>query len=82
MTNKVLRELHENLSDDLDRIGRHFKNPVKITLIVRNPGMGDADVYLTDDDFELAIAAVRSLQARESTLVVEMDASMGYPEVK
>jgi hypothetical protein len=55
---------------DLDRIGREianrlvgiseFFNPgVKLTLIVRNPAYTEADLILTDDNMQAAIAALK-----------------------
>lgn len=49
------------VSDDiqahLNAIGAHFKAP-KITLVVRNPTLEDADLILTDDEPRAAIAAI------------------------
>lgn len=60
MIDDVLTQLHLDLDRDLKRIAKRFKSP-KITLVVRNPQLADADVVLTDDDPELAIAAIRKL---------------------
>jgi hypothetical protein len=61
MADPVVVQLHHDLDSDLKRIARRFKAP-KITLIVRNAALPDGDVVLTDDDLELAIAALRRLQ--------------------
>lgn len=61
MSDPIRQQLHADLSDDLRRIARRFKAP-RITLVVRNPALADGDVVLTDDDLELAVAAIRKLQ--------------------
>jgi len=58
--NDVLRQLHYDLADDMARVARRFKS-CKVTLVVRNPDLADGDVVLTDDDPEMAIAAIRKL---------------------
>jgi hypothetical protein len=59
-----LRNLQANIADSLEDIRELFLGDPKITLIVRNPNVEDGDVILSDDDFELAIAAIRHLQAK------------------
>jgi hypothetical protein len=64
MPRDVNRDLHADLSEDLDRILARFKPGAKATLIVRSPDLDDADVVFGNDDIELAIAAARSLESR------------------
>jgi hypothetical protein len=61
----VLQRLHQDLSFDLDRIARRFRNP-KITLIVRAPDLEDGDVVIGNDDLDAAIAAIQRLKEREA----------------
>lgn len=60
-----LSQLFFNLQDDLDRIGRRFKGSPKLTLVVRNPVFGDADVVIGNDDLDLAIAAIQASRTKE-----------------
>ncbi len=60
-TPRFLEQLHDDLSADLAQIAARFKN-AKITLIVRSPDLADGDVVLTDDNLELAVAALRKLE--------------------
>ncbi len=64
-----IQQLREDLSEDLNRIARRFKKNPKLTLVVRNPDLADGDVVLSNDDPELAIAAIRGLFARPETEV-------------
>lgn len=61
--------LNDLLVNYLDEIRACFKVPVKVTLLVRVPSMEDADSYLTNDQPEEAIAAMRRLSTspQEST---------------
>lgn len=58
-------QLHDDLSRDLERIAKRFKPGAKLTLVVRHPSLSDADVVLTDDDTEAAIAAIRKLETAQ-----------------
>lgn len=60
-----LRLAHEFIAARLGQIADNFSEPVKITLVVRNPAHpdGSRDVCLGDDDFDLAIAAGRRVLA-------------------
>lgn len=63
MTDKLIL-LRERMSDHMDAILRMFKPGAKITVVVRNPGHGDADVVIGDDDLDDAIAAIQRSKAR------------------
>lgn len=60
-----MRALGDDIAGHLDAIGKLFNEPVKITLMVRNPAHpnGARDVHMSDDDTELAIAAIRKALA-------------------
>jgi hypothetical protein len=75
MTDK-LRVLQEDISTHLEAISRLFKANPKITLVVRNPEMpGDADLVLSDDDLEQAIASIRNLQVHAAHVLPADDRS-------
>lgn len=65
VTTDVMRQLHADLSADLERIAARFKH-CRITLVVRQPDLGDGDVLLSDDDVDEAIAAIQRLRDREA----------------
>lgn len=72
MPDPVHQQLHEALSDDLNRIAARFRPGAKLTLVVRNPEIhDDAGVVISNDDPEAAIAEIRKL---ERTGIVTEDA--------
>ncbi len=65
---KLLDYLHNALSNDLDRIRRHFKTAVKVTLVVRQPEIpGDSGIVIGNDDLDEAIAEIRRLQQQDAS---------------
>jgi hypothetical protein len=60
---KKLERIHAEIGFHLDEIRQLFKDP-KITIIIRNPMLNDADVLLTDDDLEKVIGAIKYLQEK------------------
>lgn len=52
------------LGDLLDKVKRLFKPGNKVTLVIRNPGLGDADLVIGDDDLSEAVAAIERLKSR------------------
>jgi len=54
------------IADRLVEIEKLFSEPVKLTVLVRNPAHPDGgrDVLLTSDDFETAIAAARTCNSK------------------
>lgn len=63
----VLAQLQADMSYHMDKIKRMFKPGAKITVVVRNPALPDADVVMGDDDLDKAIEAIRESQKREPT---------------
>jgi hypothetical protein len=63
-----LVNLRERIDDHLEDICKMFTQRPKITIIVRTPWLEaegkDGDVILSDDDFDLAIAAINRLRGR------------------
>ncbi len=64
LTTEQTLDLHHSIQSHLIEIERLFVSP-KITIIVRAPRLADGDVILSNDDLELAIAAIRNLQSRD-----------------
>lgn len=46
-----------------------FKPGVKVTIIVRNPMLGDGDCIITEDDLDAVIGAVQRLKDRDEIIV-------------
>jgi hypothetical protein len=61
MMGAVLDNLHAEIAEHLDSIKSMFKDGAKVTLIVRNPNIKDADVLVTDDAPKEIVAALRRL---------------------
>jgi hypothetical protein len=61
-----LRAAGDFIAALLEQISSYFTEPVKLTLIVRNPAHpnGSRDVCIGDDDFELAVEAGRRVLAK------------------
>jgi hypothetical protein len=62
--NEKLILLRERMSNHMDAIMSMFKPGAKITVVVRSPGYGDADVIMGDDDFDEVIASIQRAKAR------------------
>jgi hypothetical protein len=54
--------LHQSLCDDLERIAAKFKHRPRITLLVRQPGNPNGTVFLSDDNYVEAVAAMDEIQ--------------------
>lgn len=67
MPSAKLVGLQERISDHMDAILRMFKPGAAITVVVRNPGFGDADVVLSSDDLDAVIGAIQALKTRPPT---------------
>lgn len=59
--------VQEQMSNHMDAILRLFKPGAKITVVVRNPGYGDADVVIGSDDLDEAIRAIERMKKRQPT---------------
>jgi len=58
----VSAHLHAVLCDHLEQIAGLYKVRPRITLIVRVPGKPDQGVFLSDDNWDEAVAQVAYLQ--------------------
>jgi hypothetical protein len=56
--------LQSVIADHLEDICKLFAQRPKITIVIRTPWLEDGDVILSDDDFDLAIAAINRLRNR------------------
>jgi hypothetical protein len=65
-----LARLHQAISDHLEAISDFFTQKPKITIVIRTPWLECGDVVLTDDDSELAIAAIKRLEQAKDTIVI------------
>lgn len=59
---------HRNLSECLRAAADTLPEHYKLTLVARNtnPKFPDADIVMTDDDLELAIATINKMKDRPS----------------
>jgi hypothetical protein len=68
MSDKLI-DLQDSIAYHLDKIAAMFTQRPKITLVVRTPWLDaegkDGGVVIGDDDFDLAIAEINKLRARE-----------------
>jgi len=62
---RKIQAAREFIGARLGQIQEYFTEPVKVTLVVRNPAHpdGSRDFHMGDDDLEVAIAALRALEA-------------------
>lgn len=67
MPSVALRQLQDDMSYHMDAILRMFKPGAKITVVVRNPGHGDADVVIGSDDLDETIGAIQRMKERKPT---------------
>lgn len=64
---RKLVSLQETMSDHMDAILRCFKPGATITVVVRNPAYGDADVVIGNDGLDKAIEAIEKMKAKNPT---------------
>lgn len=62
---RTLEQVHSEMQWHADQIERMFRSGAKVTIIVRNPSIEDADTLVTKDDIDAVVDAIRSLQAQE-----------------
>ena len=60
----ILAELHNDLSNDLDRIKKRFKGTPRLSLIVRFTDEPDKGLYLTDDTKAEMLAQIEFLEQK------------------
>ena len=65
----VIAELHNNLSNDLDRIKKRFKGTPRLSLIVRFPDEPDKGLYLTDDTENEMLGQIEFLEQKAARVI-------------
>lgn len=74
-----LTELHARVANHAGEVADLFKrgSGVKVTILARNPSAEDADVVVTDDSIDAAIAALQRLKSKEEKKLTPADALKG-----
>jgi hypothetical protein len=75
-------ELHAEIANHCGEIADLFKPGVRITILVRNPNLEDADVLVTDDSIDSAIAALGKLKEKEERKLSPEDVIRNALEVQ
>lgn len=68
-----LKGLHAEIANHAGDIADLFKSGAHVTILVRNPVVNDGDVLVTDDQIDLAIAALQNLKAKEELKLTSKD---------
>ena len=71
--NNRLTNLHAEIANHAGEIASFFKHGAKVTILVRNPSVEDADVLVTDDVIDSAIAALEKLKTKEERKLSPLD---------
>ena len=66
---RQMEHVYELLGSKLDSMRQYFKQDVKITLVVRNTVLDDADLVLTEDDYDKVIETINTLKERAPVIV-------------
>jgi hypothetical protein len=61
----TIGEVHLEISDRCLEVARLFKPGAKVTILIRTPSLADGDMVVTDDDIDLAVAALQGLKQKE-----------------
>lgn len=74
-----LTELHARVANHAGEVADLFKRAsgVKVTILARNPNAEDADVVVTDDSIDAAIAALQRLKSKDERKLTPADALKG-----
>lgn len=59
-----LQDTHEEVADALARLSRLFQPQCKLSFVMRNPHVEDGDMFVSDDDPEKVIEAIRKVAGR------------------
>ena len=69
----TLSQVHAEIADHCGQIYELFKPGAKVTILVRNHELNDADVLVTDDDIDAVVAALLRLKSHEEKKLTEGD---------
>lgn len=66
----TLAEVKDAICAHLEDIKRMFTDGARVAILVRNPGTpnGESDLFITDDEDELVLEAIRRLMADSTAL--------------
>lgn len=64
MSDKVKRT-HRELARHAAEIADCFFDGAKVTILVRNPHIAEADMVVSDDEMEQVVEAIKKLQLKE-----------------
>lgn len=65
----VIAELHNDLSNELDRIKTRFNGSPRLTLVVRFPDEPDRGLWLTDDTKDEMLSQVEFLEQKATRII-------------
>ena len=68
-----LVNLHAEIANHAGEISDLFVRGAKVTILVRNPDLEDADVLVTNDEIDSAIAALGKLKLKEERKLTPQD---------
>lgn len=72
-SNMDLTNLHAEIANHCGEISDLFKHGAKVTVLVRNPGLEDGDVLVTDDQIDFVIIALGKLKEKEELRLKKED---------
>lgn len=75
-----LKSVHAQIANHCVEVSDLFKPGARVTILVRNPGLGDGDLVVTDDSFDHAISALEKLKAKDAIKLSATEAA-GLPQV-
>jgi hypothetical protein len=71
---RTLTKLHAEVARHCGEIADLFKRgEARVTILIRNPGVTDGDIVVTDDQFDSAIAALHQLKTKEQRKLTVTD---------
>jgi hypothetical protein len=68
-----LINLHAQVANHCGEIADLFKPGARVTVLVRNPGLDDGDIVVTDDSIDAAIAALENLKRKDERKLTARD---------
>jgi hypothetical protein len=68
-----VNQVHAEVAEHCSQIAHLFKPGARVTVLIRNPGLGDGDMVVTDDSLDAAIAALENLKGKEERKLTASD---------
>lgn len=65
----TINELHSDLSGVCEQIANLFKQPVKVSIVIRMPSISDSDIFCSNDDIDDLIEALRKLKGQPDIIL-------------